>query len=665
MAMDSASRATSRQRPLSCSLCGMRFVPPEAARDADVIHCPTCGLGHPNPDRKRRVNAGEETEQSPEAVLDRWLEGSPVVQPPKKEEDWELLGRWARRHPALSLFAVTVSIAVVVLAVTLAFRLQTTQRRLQNAIDRIAATVKERDTALGDLQESRRQLLIWKNRAEANAAALLSGKEEIRRLETQLAESRRELAEVRREQLAIRQGTGRALAEEMYRRSVALLQQEPAQSLFLAGEAIDALTTAGDQPQPEMEQVLRDALAAAGGIGLLGHSGPVEAIAVSPNGRFLASASRDATVRLWDLTASDPAAGVKRLKGNESPFTALAFAAGGSKLIAGCEDGSVWLWNVESAGNESQGMRLPGHQARINVVCVGPNGRWALTASGDFGENDNTARLWDLRAADPAAACTVLRGHTRPIQAAAFSPDGRWVITAGEDQTVRVWNLASSYPAAEQVILEGHEGWITSIAVSADSRFFVTGSYDGTARVWDLTSPSVNNPALVLGGHQGWVSTTAVDPTGRWVATGGFDKVVRLWDVQNFDAGPKPILLPGHEGRIQVLRFTPDGRWLISGSEDHTARIWNLQAENPAENAIVLRGHTGPVSEMVVSPDGRWLISACDGTEAEQDYCIRLWPLDLKELVRAARLAAARRLNESQRKALVLETAARLERRNR
>jgi len=99
----------------------------------------------------------------------------------------------------------------------------------------------------------------------------------------------------------------------------------------------------------------------------------------------------DRTARLWDLTASDPAA---------APVV------------------------------------LRGHRGGIRVVAISPDGHWLVTGSWD-----GTARLWDLGASDPAAAPVVLRGHEDVISAVAISPDGHWLATGSWDGTTRLWNL--------------------------------------------------------------------------------------------------------------------------------------------------------------------------------------------------------------------------------
>lgn len=658
MATDSAPGRMSQRRTLCCSLCGTRFAPPKTADDADVIHCPGCGLGHANPARRNDNRSGEKDAGGGGDPLDRWLEGAPVA--PRSLSDWDHLRIWLAGRKSWGALAAGLLAAIILLATVATVQLARLQGRLGGLASQLEIAQGECGRLQTMLQQREQEILAWKRRAEASATAESAAQSRVDTLRAELAEAQKGLAFAQQQRIAVEQESTQVLAEEMFRRSLDLLNREPAQSLFLAGEALGAFLQRGAAPDPIMHQALRDALAATGGIGLQGHTGPLEAVWISPDGHYLASASRDGTLRLWDLAADNPGENVVVLQAEQAALTALAFGPDSRWLLAGTETGAACLWDLHSQPQGSSRFALTGHHARINVAAVSPDGRWGLTASGEFGQEDNTARLWDLQAADPAAACTALRGHTRPIQAAAFTPDGRWVITAGEDQTARLWKLASPYPAAEQVILEGHQGWITAVAVAPDSRSFVTGSHDGTARVWDLTSPAANDATRVLNGHQGWVSAVCISPDGRWVATGGFDKIVRLWDLRTVDPPRRPKALSGHEGQIQSLAFSPDGRWLISGSDDRTARIWDMQADDPARDPIVLKGHTGPVSSLAISPNGRWLASGSHGTEAHRDYYVRLWPLELDELVRTARVAAALRLSETQRRALIVEAAERI-----
>jgi WD40 repeat protein len=307
---------------------------------------------------------------------------------------------------------------------------------------------------------------------------------------------------------------------------------------------------------------------------LRGHWGHVSAIAISPDGRLLASASQDKKIRIWNLADG---ALIRTLERHTEYVVGLAFSPDGQTLASTSWDG-VRVWGT-SDGVEIR--NLTEHEYIVERVAFSPDGLLMATASGD-----KTARIW--RAAEGKSLFVLggAQGHKDYLTDVAFSPDGQTVATSSADGTVRLWNVGDG---KTRLVLTGPAGKVHNVAFSPDGTIVAAGAEDYKLYVWSAADGA---PIRTLEGFEAPPGSIAFTPDGQFLAVaaswGGKIHLGRVKD------GALLRTLEGHDGSITALAFTPDGTILVSGSSDDSVLLWGIpqagQAPTPGPIEAAIGG---------------------------------------------------------------------------
>ncbi|MCK6458270.1 MAG: serine/threonine protein kinase [Planctomycetes bacterium] len=368
---------------------------------------------------------------------------------------------------------------------------------------------------------------------------------------------------------------------------------------------------------------------------LRGHEDPVSALAFTPDGKQVVTASYDKTVRVWEAVSGHELA---VFQGHDEAV--LSVGCGEGLLVSGAADGTMRLWAPRTGGAV---VTLRGDEDFLSAVAFDPQGAVVAATSAGHGE----IRVWDARTGAPlryieeagglsslafsadgtrilaggdedatgrihdattGALLRRLEGHGSSVKAVAFSPDGRRAATGSADRTIRIWNTETGESLA---VLAASER-VNVVAFSPDGESLLAGCHDGSAAIWSVAKGKV---LLRVAAHDGPVLCGAFDPSGARVATGGGDNLIRFSDARTGEPGP---VLRGHAGAVSAIAFAGDR--LLSGGHDKTLRVWDAAT---GDQLLRVLAHDNWVTGVAMTADGT-RVATCSF-----DATAKLWRTEL------------------------------------
>jgi WD40 repeat protein len=348
----------------------------------------------------------------------------------------------------------------------------------------------------------------------------------------------------------------------------------------------------------------------------LRHESGVYNVTFSPDGQYMATATKDGFVRLWHAKTGQE---LRKWPAHETNAPCVRFSPDGRRLASASWDRTVKVWDVQNVlQGEVQAplFRLEHTDPafRLWSVAFSPDGQRLVSAGGRESAEMGELKVWDLNTGN----ATITLGFSWVVRSVQFSPNGRRIVGCSDDM-VKVWDAQSG---REEVICRDPHGDLQAVTFSPDGgRIAAVGGLfavhpDREIKVWDAQS---GHEVFSLRGHVGGLRSVAFSPDGRRLASTGLDQTIKLWDTLT---GQEILTLRGHIDHVFCVAFSPDGRQLASASLDSSVRIWDATEveREPSPEYRTLRGHTGAVTDVAFHPtDERTLASAgTDGT-------VRIW----------------------------------------
>jgi WD40 repeat protein len=287
------------------------------------------------------------------------------------------------------------------------------------------------------------------------------------------------------------------------------------------------------------------------------HQDWVTSLSLSPDGKTIATAGRNGTVRLWNLQGQPLGS---PWQANRGEIYNLVFEPQGKSIATVGRDGRLKIWDLK--GHLQKEWKVD--ENTVYGVAFNPKGNLIATSG-----RDGKAKLWNLSGTRLAQ----FEGHQNWIWNVKFSPDGKSIATAAYDGSARLWNLSGKelvkFPYSQDTIVRG-------LSFSPNGRLLATSADDGKLKLWDLSSRESAQPLAQSDGNLGRMYAVSFNSSSQLVAASGSSYQVRVWKLLGNQLSQQIAILNGHQRNVRAISFSPDGKLLITSSEDGTVRFWDL-----------------------------------------------------------------------------------------
>jgi WD40 repeat protein len=344
--------------------------------------------------------------------------------------------------------------------------------------------------------------------------------------------------------------------------------------------------------------------------GRAGDARPTFALAISSDGKLLASFSADSVVQVHDLKNGKPLASFPKA-GWRVAFG--IFAPDSKQLLSAGSDFALHFWDV-STGKDVRAFAI--HPGSINAFSLSRDGERAATTCAD-----GIIRIWEVASGKEVQHISGQNG----MAGIALTPDGKNVAAEVDvdvhrlRHAIQLWDATTG--AKVRQFQSDHLGWHCALAFSGDGKWLAAtgGGFQRTIILWDAAT---GKQIYTLDTHQEPVRSLAFSPNSKTLASGG-DSTIRLWDLATGKESPRG---PGHQGAVVAVAFRPDGRSLVTGGLDKTIRIWDTASG--AERAVL--ASPGEQRHAVCfSPGANLAIvsGSGEGLQARDLSSEKVWPL--------------------------------------
>lgn len=337
-------------------------------------------------------------------------------------------------------------------------------------------------------------------------------------------------------------------------------------------------------------------------------NGGIRAMALSPDGKLIATGMQDRSVVICDVQTRQQ---VFLLGKHDERIRGIAFSPNGKLLATSDATGITRIWEV--AGHREI-LRVSGHANNtVYAVAFSPDSKTFAT-----GGKDGVAKLWS---AETGKELRAFKSDSAGVRTLVFSHDGKTLFTGSDDTHVRYWDVSTG---KVRRILSGFPTEIVYLVVTLDGKHLIASGSDNEIKMWELATGKI---VRAFTGHTDSVWQLAISPDGKLLASGSADRSVKLWEIAT---AREVVQIKGHDEEVPFLAFTPDSRMLITGDR-LVLKLWSM-SDLLRPNSLRMPSQC-KVNALSLSSDGKWLATGelLAGNLCKPPINIGVWEIESSE----------------------------------
>jgi WD40 repeat protein len=337
---------------------------------------------------------------------------------------------------------------------------------------------------------------------------------------------------------------------------------------------------------------------------LLGHDEDVGGIAVSPDGRTLATGSPD-RISFWDIFTGHQL----YTEALERGVVEMTFSKRGDKLVWGGQDGTLRVLEVyrNSERFSTRNSALHGHTTMVSLIDVSPDGEFIVSAS-----SDRTFRLWDI--GDLSTLSSTDKVDHEPIDFMDLSADGTKLLSGIRRGSLQLWDTRTGEKFGDRIHYSDRE--LSSLKLSSDGTLFAAGYIDGSIHIWEISTTSTS--LLELNSFEVGSQVTCIQfSLDNSVIASGSQRAITLWDLKSQRLQWKAPF----ETNPYCISLSADGRFFTAYMSDFTLQMWDCEAKRQLRTSITEA--KGIIMDHVMSQSSNGMYTAIRGGRKVHLYSIR------------------------------------------